>query len=363
MKKGELKPCIRLVLEGRLSELVPMTAATGIDESGLKIRDVERTAIEIFGPGQIFGHHAVCAGLPDNQFACATASCEVAHLEIEKLVVNRRIQHFFTDEEAEADIWHFPGISEEELPGFLKSLAHNLWNQCLSMQYTNMVASKETTFNLETDLMMEKVRSSAIRQFNLPSHEQCEHVHRCEVYDISGTAVAERVIFLTNYVIFDSKMLGDDVKTSEKFVYDLEEVTNASLAIPDITSISFTVGGEEFEARCGNQPGAEDLLIRLEGIIHAKHVLLRRLEKESRAQPDSNNNFEPAMTPLLDPMPQSFLKHNQIIVKAGDKMHGITLLSKGSAMLMDGDRVVQVIKPGEVNCGAGDVSCQCANTW
>jgi len=348
VKKGELRPCIRLVLEGHVSELVPIAAATGIDESGLKIRDVERTFIEIFGPGQVFGHHAVCAGLPDNQVACTTASCEVAHLEIEKLVVNKRIQHFFTEEEAEADIWHFPGISEEELPGFFKSLAHILWNQCLSMQLTNMVASKETTFNLETDLMMENVKSSAIRQFNLPSHEQCEHVHRCEVYDITGTVVAERVIFLTKYVIFDSRMLGDHVKTSEKFVYDLEEVTNARLAIPDITTISFTVKGEDFEARCGNQSSAKDFLIRLEGIMHAKHVLLRRLEKEGRAQPDSKNNFEPAMTPFLDLMPQSVLKHNQIIVKAGDKLHGITFLSKGSAMLMDGEKVVQVIKPGEV---------------
>lgn len=349
MKRGDLKPRIRLVLEGLLTEVVPTGSDNLTEESGLTMGHIEKTTVAIFGPGQIFGFNALCAGLPDNQVACMSASCEVAQIQLEKLFVNKHNRHFFSEEEEENDMWNFPGISEDELPGFLKALNHNLWNQCLSMQRTQRACSKETTFNDQMDLMMENVKMSAIERFDLPFYEECEHVHRCEVYDVDGKSIAERVIFLSNYVIFDTQMRGDTVKTSEKFVFHLEDISHACFAFPDITTISFTIRGEDYDARCGNQPGAKDFLTRLEGIMYAKHVLLRRLELESRCTPDKWQNFEPAMTPLLNLMPQSCLERKSVIVHAGDTKHGITFVSKGSVMLMDENRVVEVIKAGEVS--------------
>lgn len=137
-----------------------------------------------------------------------------------------------------------------------------------------LLCSKETTVNSEMDGMMDKVRLSAILHLKLPAHEQCVSVHRCEVFDIVGRGVADCLVFLINYTL-DTQMRGDHIKSSIDKVFDLELLTSAHINYPDISAIAFTMGGMEYEAQCGSQSHAKDLIARLEGIMNGRHVVLR----------------------------------------------------------------------------------------
>ena len=101
------------------------------------------------------------------------------------------------------------------------------------------------------------------------------------MFDIGGSRVTHRIVFLTNYIILDTQMRGDHIKSSIDNVFDLELLTSAHINYPDISAIAFTMGAMEYEAQCGSQSHAKDLIARLEGIMNAKHVVLRRVHLQS----------------------------------------------------------------------------------
>ena len=281
VERGELLPAIRLVIEGHISEVVPKKA--GYQEGGDgRTSDSELCTIAIYGPGQLFASFALCIGYPDCKCICTSRSSIVVELELEQLLIldddtmdstASELPNPKPDSEAR---WHFPGVSADELPGFLKVLCQQLAQRALSMEQKALVSSKETIFDADLDAMMEGVRQTALNLFKLPAHEECVHVHRCEVVDGGGNYVADRTILMTHHLILDKQMRGEAINADlDKNVFHVDELSDVFLTYPDVTVVSFKIRSIQFEARCGSPAHARDFLARLERIKDAKHVLFR----------------------------------------------------------------------------------------
>lgn len=155
------------------------------------------------------------------------------------------------------------------------------------------------------------------------------------------------MVFLSNYIILDTQMRGEVIKASIDVVYDLEELTSARIQYPDVTSVAFTIRGLEYEAKCGTQAHAKDFMARLEAIMNEKSVLFRRLVLQNRGKPDAYENYEPEFTPFFNITPKIKLRINEVLWEAGAYHQGIAFVMAGSMMLMNGDRIVKVVKQGQ----------------
>jgi len=316
--------------------------------------DSELCTIAIYGPGQLFASFALCIGYPDCKCICTSRSSIVVELELEQLLIldddtmdstASELPNPKPDSEAR---WHFPGVSADELPGFLKVLCQQLAQRALSMEQKALVSSKETIFDADLDAMMEGVRQTALNLFKLPAHEECVHVHRCEVVDGGGNYVADRTILMTHHLILDKQMRGEAINADlDKNIFHVDELSDVFLTYPDVTVVSFKIRSIQFEARCGSPAHARDFLARLERIKDAKHVLFRRLARENGGKGDKYRNTEPAMTQFLDLVPATMHSVNEVIIAAGSTEQGIIYVLSGSLMLMDGVRIVKVFRAGE----------------
>ena len=372
VQRGELVPCIRLLLQGHVSEIAPRDIMSHVEsvsgkqsESDLvSVSDV--TTVGIYGRGQLFAFRAFCAGIPDCKCLCASRTCQVASIELnwleeseEAIEAMEQKKRAKAEDVTEKDLeeqasghsnsrWHLPGISDQELPGFLKVLSQQLLWQVLSIERTRQTFSTATQFNEKVDLMMERVEKSAINLFRLPAHEKCVHIQRCEVCERGGNDnVANRVVFLTNYILLDRRLDGETPNMSTDMVFGLDELSATKINFPYVTIVFFTLGGMDFEASCGTQSNANSFHDRLQEIMGAKHVHFRRLLFEGLGNPDAYGNHVPEFSTFFELAPKFKAQHNEALVNCGSSSKDLIFVTSGSVMLLDEGRVVKIVKAGE----------------
>ena len=327
-------PAVRMILHGNISHYVAKRS-----NIGKRLNEVDDSNVGIYGRGQIFGYFSLCAGMPDGKYVCASSSCKVVELSVQNILG-----------EQDAQKWIFPGVKEEELPGFFKVLSRILCQESLSAQMKQVFNSKEAAFDMERDHMYENLRNSAIELLKLPSNEECLYVQRCEVFELEGYPCADRIVFLTNYIILDDRMRGNHLRTEMNKVFDNDELSGVRMGYPDDSKIFFAISGHEYEVKCGSSGFARTLFSRLNGVMNEKHILFRRLARETRNKGEliQYDDWGTVLRPWLDVVPKRTVLLDESLMEAGAMDQGVLFVVSGSLMLLDECRVVKVVRTGQV---------------
>jgi len=338
VEAGSTAPFLFLVTRGVVAQVV-------MESWSSSAADAETLIVNLHGEGDIFGAGAFCLGLPETSHVAHSERVEVAVLKHHS---HEEMQGSEGWEDEDAGPKHnnvLRGFDADERAAFYQVLCEKLCQQYTSNVGRLRVLTRWTSFDPQEDLLLDTLRTCAIKRFGLPQSEACTYVHRCVVQH-EEEPIGLRVIFLSHYLIIDQNETGASIRAPDHLLFHGTQLSDAFDCYPDVQNIVAVLDGIEYECLCGNPAAAHNLLSNLQNRLNNSHLQFERTVLQSRPPVDEYGNHNEHLRELLSIIPKNVLKFREVIVEEGTKDAGLFHIVSGSVLGMKGNEEREVLRAG-----------------